>query len=223
MNNQDDDNKINFLEAIYKIYSNTPQDPDTIKLMPIPENVSDIDINKKNDIYLFIFEMLIEFYIEGIMHYKDLIKILSAKISHNFNDVSFEEIESKFIDGIYDDYIINDINADILQINRDWLNSIGYHLSIKEYSEEFTDYNNEINDYYCKIILKNNPEDAGYFYIRKIDMPYHIIINGNYDNNKINKISDIKCKLSVNNKIYLISFDEISNILTNTNNHSCRY
>lgn len=223
MNLQDDENKINFLEAIYKLYANTPKDSSSIQLIPIPENNEDIDFNKKNDIYLFVFEMLLEFYLEGIMHYKDLANILNAKITHNYENINFDEIESKFIDSIYDDYIVNDINSEILKINQEWLNSIGYFLHVNEYNDEYFDQNDQQNEYYCKIILKNNPDDYGYFYIRKIEIPYHIIINGNYDNNKIQKISDIKCKLSVNKKVYLISFEEISNILTNTNNHACRY
>ena len=211
MDNLNDDDKINFLEILCKTYSNLPKDPNTIKILPIPENASDIDSNNKNDVLLFIFEMLLEFYLEGIMHYKDIFNLIQAKITHNYENINQEEIESRFINGEYDEFNIDDINLDILEINKEYLASIGYFLRIYEYNEK-DDEDFTPDNYYCKIILKNNPADYGYFYLRNINLPYHIVLNGNF----------IKAILKVNDKTFVISFEELSNILTNTNNHTCR-
>jgi hypothetical protein len=49
-----------------------------------------------------------------------------------------------------------------------------------------------LNNYYCKIILRENQEDFGVFYMKKINKPYHFLINGNFED-----IKDIRDMIAI--------------------------
>ena len=82
--NSDNQDNIDLREAdmntlVSEIYSNIPKEIGTHKIIPMPENESDLT----DDYYTFIFQMLIEFYSEGICHYIKLKSIIDRNLSHN--------------------------------------------------------------------------------------------------------------------------------------------
>jgi len=147
------------------IFSDLPKEPCSISI--IPSNKED-NIEFTNDDLTFIFEILLSVYMEGIIDVERLILINTSK---------------KIIDkdhNLYDKPInLSYINQNILEYVKPWFMSLGYIINVIEYEDEsiFKEY---LNNYYSKIVLRDNPHDYGFFFFNKIPKPYHFILNGNY-------------------------------------------
>lgn len=182
------------------LFSQLPKDPLSICLLPYTDN-------PPSDELAFNFEILLTIYMEGIIDVYRLVEMLGS------NTV----IERDTNENIYNRKInISDINCDVLEILKPWFLSFGYILNITEYDDYkgvLDDFN--LKNYYCKVILRDKPEDYGVFYHKKINRPYHFLMNGSYDNENIKDIKQLKalCFLPKNKKIenskdklYTISF-----------------
>ena len=210
MDIQEDDNMtIDFMIA--ELYSNPPKGLCEVKILPIPEKQEDLD----DGILIFIFEMLLDFYVEGLCHHQKLQLILDKNVNN------YELIKNLIENKVYDEIKFKEINAKTLELNKDWIKSIGYYLDI--YEEEYSNFNETMKDeelkkdylfsnYYCKILLKSNPSDEPYFEYKDLDTPYHFIKNSNFDIKKVKDIKDIYALLIKNNenKVYRISFRNIN-------------
>lgn len=192
------DNTSEMMDAISYIYSKYPSG--THKIMPVPENQEDLN----DGMNIFIFEMLLEFYLEGLCHASKLYKIL--------NKIYDEDYQRKIYNQKYDDIVLNDITIESLKIPELWINSIGFILRVVEddydsYIKNIKniDYDYYFKNHYCKIITKYDIHDKPYFEYRNITKPYHCLINNEFY--EVGKdIKDIFALLRINNKIYKIYF-----------------
>jgi hypothetical protein len=208
-------------EFISHIYSRLPKASCEHKVFPMAKSQEDL-----NDGFLFfIFEMILEFYISGIIHHIKLETINQAKTQglEIDNDIIKELIKNN----LYDYIDFSKVNDEFLNLPEKWMNSVGFFLFISE--EDYDVYLENVKDdeftkeyiysnHYCKIILESNPKDQLYFYYKDIKKPYHYLLNNDFDKSKINKIEDIYALLIKNdnndnkkNKVYRINFKEIKN------------
>lgn len=88
-----------------------------------------------------------------------------------------------------------------------WMQSIQFNIICTEHKKENIE---EYSDNYCRVLIKNK-ETIPIFAIKKIDTPYHFIINGsNYDENMSkNNFEDVSMVFYNNNKVYRISYEFI--------------
>jgi len=189
-------------DVLSHIYSRYPSNKH--KIIPIPESEKDLE----DGVLIFGFEMILEFYLEGLCHATKLYKIL--------NKIYDDDYKKKIKNQDYDDIILKDVGLDSLKIPELWVNSIGFALRIDE--EDFDTYlfnikNNQDNDteylfkgHYCKIITKYDPLDKPYFEYKNISKPYHCLINNDFDESNKNELNKIFAIIKINKKIYKISF-----------------
>jgi hypothetical protein len=224
IDNYDNACNIDFREAdmntlVSEIYSNIPKNIGVNKIIPMPENEDDLT----DDICAFIFQMLIEFYSEGICHYIKLKSIIDRNLSHN--NIDYDIIKYLMKNEHYDSINFKNINEEILNYPKLWIQSLGFKLNILE--ENYLDYkeitndiefNNEycLGNHFCKIIFSYNSRDSMYFDYKKINKPYHFLINNNFKKDKIKNINDVYALIFQNTvkyeseyKVYKISFSEI--------------
>ncbi len=172
------------------LFEETPADPCTLKILPYP-SVMD------NDETSLLFEVLITIFMEGMMKAKKLYNILEENTSDNIN-------EEEYID-------VYNIQPDDLLICEPWFKSFGFLIFIEEF-----DVNNYIasEEDYCKIILKDDPNNSVYFNRNNITKPYHFILFSRYKST--NKLENIKALfhkpgLTLNsNKLYVVKFKSLS-------------
>jgi hypothetical protein len=148
--------EIDIDELIFDLYTKKPEK--NIAYNIVPSNIDLENINNK-ELIKSTFEILLNIYMEGITRISMLNKILNNVEIDNFN---------------YDDINVYNINLESLNYLNPWFNSLGFKLDIKEFEEK--QFN--IKNHYCRIILKSNPHDHTYFIYKKIDLPYHFLING---------------------------------------------
>jgi len=196
---------------ISELYSRPPKDIGEVNILPVPEKQEDLD----DGFLIFIFEMLLDFYVEGLCHHEKLQLILDKKAVNHY-----ELIKDLIDNKQYDDIDFKTINENSLHLNDKWIESIGFYLRIDE--EEYSNFIDTVKDedlkkdyymsnYYCKILLKSNPQDEAYFEYKNLEIPYHFIKNSDFDKTKVNDIKDIYALLIKNkdNKVYRISFRSI--------------
>lgn len=139
------------------------------------------DTDNNQDQATFTFEILLQLYIEAILNI-DLLKEVMNK--HN-------DFNSKM---------------ECLEYPQKWFNSIGYLVRLVEFDVD--DMFVKPTDHYCKVILKDNPEDAPFFVIRQILKPYHCLLNGAYVPKPLHNIKAIMYD-ERNKKMYQIKFGQI--------------
>lgn len=177
-------------ELADKLYNKKPQQPGSLRMLPCYDDMYDDEVS-------LLFEMLITIYMEGIIDGHKLYQILTTKEDPQAN-IGLQSIN------VYE--IINEQ----LLLCAPWFSSLGYILFVNEYrADEYVFDGGE----YCKIILKDNPQDKNYFTSNNIDKSYHFILYRNY--NVTDNIEDIKAifhrpknpnDLNDYNKIYTIKF-----------------
>lgn len=123
------------------------------------------------------------------------IKLISIE---NYDDIfyPFEMMLNLYMEGVFLLGFI-DLNP--------WFHSIGMHIKIKEHPINFLQ---EIDDYFCKIILKNDPVYSLWFEIKNITKEFHFINNSEitFGNIKIDKFEDLYAINIKDNILYTISF-----------------
>jgi len=196
---------------IAELYSRVPKNTGDNRIIPLVENIEDLSDGER----VFIFEMLLNFYTEGLNHYMKLKVILEQrKNKEPIDSVMFKEL---IINNMYDTIDVNYINKETLLIAEEWIKSIGFGINIVEEDYEWYLKMVKEEDYimsnpYCKILLKENAHDEPYFNYMNITKPYHFVINGDYKNTAKN-IKDIYALLILNintPKVYRISFMELN-------------
>jgi hypothetical protein len=192
INSDFDQNETTPVDLAAKLFSNIPAPENSNKLLPHVDDSSDFNLDNF-DHNAFNFEILITIFMEGILHLSKLLDVLDG-IHVDINSNNYD-----------DDVDIFKLEISHLEILQPWFNSIGYKLNAYEY--DFDDFS---ENYYCKILLKDNPEDTGYFIYRNINIPYHFVLNSNYLHKKnINQISAVFIKPATSNtkkKVFSISF-----------------
>lgn len=175
--------------ANYLFYE-LPAEPCSLKLLPYSH-----DMDK--DAASFLFEMLITIYMEGMMEGKRLYKMLQTKTS------SVPEDDDKKID------VLN-LTIENLYLCEQWIKSLGFMIYIEENNED--EYVQTAHDY-CKILLRDNPNDTGFFYMKNIKKPYHFVLCAKYK--PTDKIENIRALFykpkkrnddNDKNKVYAIKF-----------------
>ena len=147
------------------LYNELPVDPCSLKLIPYSPNMD-------NDQITFLFEILITFYMEGMVDAPRLYHFLETK-------------ENIFYDK--KDIDIYNISLKDLFLCSPWLKSLGFLLFINEY--KFDDYISDKHEY-CKIILKCDKNYINFFKKNRIEKSYHFILYSNYIST--NKLEDVK-------------------------------
>jgi hypothetical protein len=201
---------------IAELYSRPPKKTCDNRIIPYTENEDDLN----DGVYIYIFEMLLNIYVEGLCHF-DKLKIV-LEHSYQKKPIDNNMLKELIMNDLYDDINFNDINSQALLMSEDWIKSIGFMVNIVEedydwYLQCIADNNDYyMGNYYCKILLKCNPKDEPYFLYKNIDKPFHFIGNGNFQKEKVKNINDIYAIIIKNNKnnnkenkIYKISFKDI--------------
>lgn len=150
------------------------------------------DRNSEDDGVSFFFEILLQIFMEMLY---DLILI------NNLEDENVDKI-------IYD---LNKINLNqFIEIMIHKFKIIHILLRIETFEEDH-DINDQIlKNRYCRIALKCNQSDIGYFLSNKNDLQYTFILNGSFQ--KKDQIDDLFSIVTLNNKFYKISFSHIKSI-----------
>ncbi len=158
-------------KLIDHILSNPPQTSCSIGLLP------EFDDNEP-DATSCIFELLVDIYIEAIIDGERLYKMLETNRAIERRPVTKVDIYN--------------IKKEYLEIPIPWFKSFGFTITVSEY--ESSDFNKMhalklIPHLYYKLLLRDNPNDNGYFVKKNINRPYHFIKNADYVNT--NKIEDM--------------------------------
>lgn len=107
---------------------------------------------------------------------------------------------------------LKNFNSSIITYLQPWLHSLGYSVNVRELNKENVQ---QYNKYYCKIILKVDPDWETFFELHEnlMDKNYHFIFGSNNDYilNKKTKINlnDLFAIFIHNNKVYKIMFNYI--------------
>jgi hypothetical protein len=160
-------------DLVRELFSHPPKPPRSLGILPYSADAED-------DIASFNFELLITVYMEAIMDIQRLITILATKKTIEPSN------EEKKID-------VFAITPELLEIPKVWFNSFGFSYVVTEQEcvLKVTDY---VPDYYCKIILRDNPHDTEYFNFKRINKPYTFLLHTDYI--PTNKLEEIKAVFS---------------------------
>lgn len=103
---------------------------------------------------------------------------------------------------------------DIIPLLKHKFNELCYILSIEiiDETQENNSYVNMVNkNRYCKILLRHNQADSGYFIVNEHiidpDKDYHMVLNSRYE--LTDKLNDVYATCSLNDKTYKFSFDKV--------------
>lgn len=141
----------------------------------------------------FLFEILINIYMEMIIN--------GAKMNHIIN--KHEKGKELTIDDFALD--LKNIEPDALtEPYRNLLTKIGFFLTVHTNPDD-------IDNYYCRILLRDSTKDAGYFFANanKIDKDkkFHFVLNASY--HKQTNVKDIYAICNIGKNIYTISFEKM--------------
>jgi len=176
------------------LFSNPPQLANSVDFI-----VLNGDDKTDPDSTTFVFEMLLNIFIKGTIDGERLFEILKTnKPIKKTDDVTFINVYG--------------INETQLEITKKWFYSIGYMLKVCEHTEPY-----QIQKYdYCKIYLRDNPQNKPFFTIKNIDKLYYFVLQSTYE--QTNKLEDIKAIFykpknpqdsQDKNKVYTIGFEPI--------------
>jgi hypothetical protein len=176
------------------VFSELPLDPLSIGILPYIED-DNVSLND-HDAMTFVFELLINIYMQAMMDIHRLSYMLANNQVVDYNSVNREKL---------DVYLVN---SEILEIPKKWFMSFGYNIKIREFDSE-----EDVPNYYCKILLKDNPEDLGYFYAKQLNCDFQFVLNSQYKTaNRLEEINALfikpkqKGNIEDTKKYYLISF-----------------
>jgi hypothetical protein len=159
--------------------------------------------DNESDTASFNFEILISLFMESMMNLETLLTVLC-------NNEPSEQDPDKVLD-------VYGIKEEYLEVPQPWFNSFGFYLKI-HCDEVNTETFTKPTDHYCKVLLRDNPSDTGYFYLRKINKPFTFVLNADYV--KTPNIDNIKAifykpKKDQNDKelMFTISFSVLNKII----------
>jgi len=149
----------------------------------------------------FMFEILVTIFIEMIF---DIAVIAQATDDESkLQDFEFNPDMGKF-----------DLDLFINTIKKKF-NKISYICSVETYNKkemskhELAELQETVNNRYCRIILKHNPDDRKIFKTKNIAENYHMILNETYIRKK--HLRDIYAIVMLYDKVYEIHFDNVPN------------
>ena len=162
---------------------------------PLSSQISGISPEPEDDETSYTFEMLLSILIEMMYH----LMIIDTE-SNNVSEIIITDFSDKIT--IY------------LPIIKSKFENIGYIANIMIFNNDDSYVKNIFNDRYCRIILKQNPDELYYFIHKNIEEDYEYILNPKYK--KQNKIDDIFALLMFKNAVYKFYFSKIE--IDNTTN-----
>lgn len=173
------------------IFSELPKKSNSICLIP---NITNNDPDETS----YIFEMLVDIYMESVIDGKRLSQMLQTQKAILKEDV--EHID------------INDISKEVLELPELWFRSFGFTICVNEHSRDVMNaIINDLPNVYYRVILRDDPTDAYYFKEHDLDKPYwYKRIAGYQQTNKLDDISIMIRKSSPkigDERYYLISFN----------------
>lgn len=136
-----------------------------------------------------------------------------SEAEHNIAPLDiFEIFLTIMMEGIF---IKNNVNEELLKLFDEnalfnlqpWLHSLGYHVNVDVIEKQNTV---EYEQYYCKIILRDDPSWTQYFEMHnEITKRYHYIFGGNspYFRGSSCTLKNLFAIFTLNSKIYKISFN----------------
>lgn len=136
----------------------------------------------------FTFEIMITIFVE-------MLCTLAMLMSEDDEDVRKQLVMSDFFDTIKEKLLKASVSMHINVIEKEWLeNDSGY-------------FKGMIDKRYCKVILRDNPEEEKLFdrYGVPNENMYHMLLNPKYKKQK--NLRDVEALFSVKENIYQISFD----------------
>lgn len=145
----------------------------------------------------------------------------NLNLSGNTNNMDtpfiFEILISILLEGmaiLHDDFE----NCDLKQINIDTIKSVSpymrslcFDLFVEEFNNKNEYVNHNIDDFYCKIILKCDKEYTTYFIMKDLEKDFTFFFNPKYGKNypKDRELKNIYSILRVDDKTYKIYFNFI--------------
>lgn len=136
----------------------------------------------------FTFEIMITIFVE-------MLCTLAMLMSEDNEDVRKQLIMSDFFETIKEKLLKASVTMHINVIEKEWLeHDSGY-------------FKGMIDKRYCKVILRDNPEEEPLFHRYSVpnETMYHMLLNPKYKKQK--NLKDIQALFSVKENIYQISFD----------------
>lgn len=164
------------------LYMKDPTEHNKIVLFPFMPSETNTPM-ENHEICSYIFEMLINLYLEGVMHTIKLFKMRYTEISESEMEKFLEDIENEKYEVL--DY--KNMSANHLEFFNKWFTKLGFVIRVEQYN--IKEYKELHNDHFCKIILKNDPEYTGFFIYKNINKPFHFLVNPLF--NKKEKLEDI--------------------------------
>lgn len=182
------DNDLHSLESLaWRLL--TDEDVDAGQLMAFNEESIDDE-----DPVTFIFELLINLYMEMVTGEAKLGYLIN--LHQNDKDLNLDDFTIDLSD-ITEDNLIGSYREKMLKI--------GYFLKIHQEPDE-------IDNYYCRVLLKDSPKDQGYFYANRDrldkDKRFHFVLNACYE--KRDKLDDVYAICNIGKYMYKISFEKFT-------------
>lgn len=144
--------------------------------------------DEENDPISFTFEILLTIFVE-------MISSLLTLMSEDNENVRKQLVISDFFDTIKSKFTKASISIFIHEIEKEWLETDdGY-------------FKNILDKRYCKVIMRDNPEESQLFNAYNVDndMLYHMLLNAKYKQQS--NLKDVCANISSGKNIYQISFD----------------
>lgn len=143
----------------------------------------------------FVFETLINIYMEIAIGYSKLVYLMELNENNN-DDISLENFRLD----------INKIDHETLDGFKDKFYKIGYMAHVYEADE------NDRKSCYCRILLRDDPKNEVFFELNKMNIPedkkFRFVMNGQFK--KQDNLKDVFAYFQVNKKSYRISFEKFS-------------
>jgi hypothetical protein len=136
----------------------------------------------------FTFEIMITIFVEMLCSLATIMSEDDAEVRKRLN-------MSDFFDTVTEKLLKASVSVNINVIEKEWLeNDSGYFKQL-------------LDKRYCKVILRDNPEEEPLFRAYNVDDEnmYHMLLNPKYKKQK--KLRDIEALFSVKENIYQVSFD----------------
>lgn len=180
------------------IFSAKPCDLCSSQILPV-----NLDINASIcDKNTFVFEMLINIYLEGMMMIINRAKAIMIQNNIQNNIESSKNNDNR----ITKLSLFRKLDLDDFMFHDKWFLGLGYMLLIEK--ELICDYKDFQNDHYCKILFKFVPSDLYFFKMKNISNNFHFLLNGDYTEKM--ELNKIKAVLFKGDYAYVIRFKEIN-------------
>lgn len=145
----------------------------------------------------FTFEILLTIYLEMIVGFYRTLHL--GQKEEKGETITTDDFALD-LDNINEEVLLNPFRDSLLKVN--------YFLKVREISTS------EKGNYYCKILLRDNPDDKPVFKMNRSidkDKKYTFILNSSYKRNK--NLEDVYSVVTIKGKTYRVSFDRMGKLV----------